>query len=179
MIRIEPVNLENIVRQMSLMPQNVERAARSAVRRTLRGGRQDISRKIGQRYTIKVSAVTKTLRITSSGLSGEITSRGGRNPLEKFKTRPKRRPKRPPAGGVFAQVVKGQGGNLPHAFLQRSGGVYERVGKKRFPIRRIKGPSAPGMLGNAVVAPDIQAKLAERLGINFAHEANAFLAGYR
>ena len=82
-----------------------------------------------------------------------------------------------PAGGVFAQNVRGQGGQILHAFLQRSGGVYERVGRSRFPIRQLKGPSAPGMLGNPVVGPFIEAKMATRLGINLEHELSAAMGG--
>lgn len=178
MITVEPVNLELIERQLSTIPGAVEKATKRSVKRTLQGGKQDISRKIRARYTIKTSEVTKTLEVTSSGMTGEITSNGGRNPLKLFKISPRKRPKIPPAGGVRAVVVKGQGDALKHAFLQKNGGVYERVGSSRFPIRALTGPSAPGMIGNENVAPEVVAKMQERLGINFAHEANAILGGF-
>ena len=178
-IHIEPPpNLDSVASRLAHIPGGLERAARQAVTRTLRGGRQDAARKIGQRYTIKVGEVTKTIRLKNSGLSGEMTSRGSRNPLKKFRIKPRSRPKRMPPGGVFAQNVKGQGGFIRHGFLQRSGNVYERVGRPRFPIRHLKGPSAPGMLGNPHVGPYIEQKMFERMQINLDHAMNAILGGF-
>lgn len=72
-----------------------------------------------------------------------------------------------PPGGVFANVVRGQGGMIRHAFLQRSGGVYERVGRPRFPIRQLKTVSLPGMASK--VGEKVIARMGERLGIELEH----------
>lgn len=178
-IRIDPPpDLKAKIQRLAMIPGALERGAKNAVRRTLRGGKQDASRKIAQRYTIKAGEVIKTIRLKQSGVSGEMSSRGGRNPLKKFHLRPRSRPRKMPPGGVFVQNVRGQGGNIRRGFLQRSGNVYERVGRPRFPIKQLKGPSAPGMLGNPIVGPYIEGKMFQRLQVNLDHELSAILGGF-
>ena len=168
-ITIEPPpDLQAKIQRLAMIPGALQRAGRQTVTRTLRGAKQDAARKIGQRYTIKVGEVTN--------LSGEMVSKGSRNPLKKFRLQPKKRPRRMPAGGVFVQNVRGQGGNLLHAFLQRSGNVYERVGRPRFPIKGLKGPSAPGMLSSPQVGPYIENKMFQRMQINLNHAVEAILS---
>ena len=177
MIRITTTGIEAAIAALSKSPSGLDRAIRSAVRRTLRGAKKDAGSKVKQRYTINAGEVIRTIRLSQSGYSGSMTSSGARNPLRKFNIRPRSRPRKMPPGGVFAQNVRGQGGMIHRAFLQRSGGVYERVGNPRFPIRQLKGPSAPGMLGNPVVGPFIEAKMYQRLGINLEHELSAAMGG--
>ena len=167
--------LEAAIAKLSQSPTGLDRAIKSAVRRTLRGAKKDAGTKVKQRYTINAGEVIKTIRLQQSGYSGAMTSSGSRNQLRKFNIRPKSRPRKMPPGGVFAQNVRGQGGMIRRAFLQRSGGVFERVGTSRFPIKQLKGPSAPGMLSNPIVGPWIEAKMAERRGINLDHELAFFL----
>ena len=177
--RIEPPkNLGDIILKLSRIKGGMERAAKNAVSRTLRGGRQDAVRRAGLRYTAPQSIVRSSITLRSSGLSGEMKSTGRRNPLEKFKHRPTRRPKRMPPGGVYAQIVRGQGGYLRHAFLMKNGGVYERTGKSRFPIRRLHSPSAPGMTAHPRVSAFVLAKMEERLAVNLSHSAAAVIGGY-
>lgn len=177
MFNVTYTGLDEAVAALSQSPNGLVKAVKSAVRRTLRGAKKDAGTKIKQRYTIAAGEVTKTIKLHQSGFSGAMTSSGSRNPLKKFNIRPRSRPRRMPPGGVFAQNVRGQGGQIYHAFLQRSGGVFERVSRARFPIRQLKGPSAPGMLGNPVVGPWIEAKMAQRLGINLEHELSAAMGG--
>ena len=154
---------------------NLERAVKSAIRRTFAGLKRDIGQKIKQRYTLASSNVTRTLQTRISGLSGTLTSTGAKIPVEKFRVKPRRRLKRQPAGGVFAENVRGQGGFIRRAFLQKSGGVYERTGRARFPIKRIKGPSAPSMLSSIPVSSFIEQKIEERLNKNLMHEIKFFV----
>ena len=178
-IRIEPPpDLESKIQRLAMTPGALEKAAKRAVGRTLRGGKKDAGTKVKQRYTIKAGEVIRTIKLAQHGLSGEMTSKGRKNPLPKFITRPRKRPRKMPAGGVFAQNIRGQGGNLLHAFLQKSGNVYERVGRSRFPIRHLKGPSAPGMLGNPHVGPHIENKMFQRLQVNLDHAIGAILGGF-
>ena len=76
-----------------------------------------------------------------------------------------------PPGGVYANVVRGQGGMIRRGFLQRSGGVFERVGAARFPIRQLKTVSLPGMASR--VGEHVESRMAQRLGI----EISAALGG--
>lgn len=173
-----PPNFESTMIRLAAIPGAMKKAATRAIRRTLRGGRQDAARKIGQRYTIAVGAVTRTIKIKVGGLEGEMLSRGSRHALKKFHIRPKKRPRRMPAGGQFVQNVRGQGGYLSHAFLGNNSGVVERVGASRYPLRLLTGPSSPGMLGNPIVGPYIENKMYERMKINLDHEANAIINGF-
>lgn len=167
--------LNEAIERLSRSPSGLDRAIRSAVRRTLRGGKKDAGTKVKQRYTIKAGEVIRTIKLRQSGFSGSMTSSGSRNPLKKFMIRPRSRPRKMPPGGVFAMNVIGQGGQIRRAFLMRSGNVFERVGRSRYPIKHITGPAAPQMLGNPVVGPWIEAKMYQRLGINLDHELAYFL----
>ena len=176
-IRIEPpANLQALINRVSMIPSGLERAATRAVRRTLRGGKQDASRKIAQRYTIRAGVVVKTIRLTQSGFSGEMSSRGGINPLRLFRLKPKSRPRKMPAGGVFVQNVKGQGGYIRKGFLTRGGNVVSRIGASRYPLRGHGGPSSPGMLSK--VGDEVSDKMFQRLTINLDHELSAVLGGF-
>lgn len=142
-----------------------------AVRRTLQDARQYGRDKVTQRYTARNAGNMGSQRLKASGLSGSLSIGGRRNQLKKFIISPRSRPKRMPAGGVYAQVVRGQGGQIRRAFLQRNGGVYERTGTSRFPIRQLKTISATGMW-KAVSSP-VVARMSARLGL----ELNAALGG--
>lgn len=170
--------LDEAIAKFSQTPNGLNRAVSSAIRRTLRGAKKDAGTKASQRYLIGSGEVTRTIRLRQSGFAGAMTSSGARNPLRKFNIRPRSRPRRMPPGGVFAQVVRGQGGMIRRAFLQRSGGVFERVGASRFPIRQLKTVAIPQMLSNVHVGPFIEAKMAHRLGINLEHELGAVLGGF-
>ena len=112
-----PRNIEPILRVLRTIPGGVEKAGADAVRRTIRGGRKDAAQKIKERYTIPYGIVMRTLKTRSSGLHGEMGSSGSRNPMEKFKITPKNRPRIMPPGGVFAEILRGGGGNIRRAFL--------------------------------------------------------------
>lgn len=179
MFTISSPNLDAAIRRLEKFNDDkLRRAIRSAIERTLRGAKQDAGSKVKSRYTINASHVIDTIRLKNSGLSGEMTSKGGRNKLSLFSLRPKTRPRRMPAGGVFVQNVKGQGGYIRQAFLQKNGEPYARVSTSRYPIRRFTGPAAPQMLGNKIVAPYIVAHMRERLEINLMHELNAVAGGF-
>lgn len=176
MFTVTVSGLEEAVARLSRSPTGLDRAIRSAVRRTLRGAKKDAGSKAAARYLVGAGEVLRTIKLSQSGFSGSMTSSGARNPLKKFRINPRTRLRRPPAGGVFAQVLRsGGGGMIRRGFLQRSGGVFERVGKPRFPIRQLRSVAVPQMLSNPVVGPFIEAKMSERLGINIEHELAYFL----
>lgn len=175
MITIEPVNVSEAAVRLSKFSGKLELATSRAIRRTLKGARQSASRKVASRYTIGSRAVMSTVSVQARGFEGEMKSRGSVIMLDRFRVRPKRRPRKMPAGGVRAEVVRGQGGQLRSAFLQRSGGVYERAGASRYPLRRIAGPSAPGMLSSPEVSRFIESRIEERFGVEFTHEAEFIL----
>ena len=176
-ITIEPVNLEPVLSALSRIPGGIERAARSAIRRTLKGGRKDAGTLTRRRYTLPAGVVTRSLSIKVSGMSGEMRSRGGRNPLEKAKTNPKGRI-RTRGRYIRAEVVRGQGGILPKAFRPHGAAIYERVGRTRYPIQRLTTVSAPGMVSHPSISEPIANKMSQRFSVNFLHEAAAVLGGF-
>lgn len=137
-----------------IQPGQLQRALRQAVMKTLRQAKRAAGEKISSRYTISATKVTKTIKLKSRGLNGSMTSTGGRHSLKEFQIHPRNRPKKMPPGGVFAMNVRGQGGYLRHAFIWTTH-VFERMGCTRLKIRKLTGPSAPGMLSNPHVAPFI------------------------
>lgn len=175
-----PRNINQIIRILSLFPEKMERAGADAVRRTLKGGRQDAARKIAARYTIKTGRVTETIKTYSKGLQGSMESKGSRINLREFLLKPKKRAKgRPqPPDGIFVQNVRGDGGNLFHAWNMFKGGIYQRVGPPRLPFHGFTGPAAPQMLGSKPVSSYIVDKMSERLGVNLDHAAQAVLGGF-
>ena len=112
MFRITVTGLDEAIARLSRSPSGLDRAIRSAVRRTLRGAKKDAGTKVKQRYTINAGEVIRTIKLKQSGFSGSMTSSGPRNQLKKFNIRPKSRPRKMPPGGVFAQNVRGGGGQI-------------------------------------------------------------------
>lgn len=175
MITIEPINLEPVIAALARVPGGIERAARNSIRRTLKGGRKDAGTLTRRRYTLPAGIVTGSLSIKVSGMSGEMRSRGERNPLEKAQTNPKGRIKRR-GRYIRAEVVRGQGGILPKAFRINGAAIFERVGGSRYPIQRLKTVAAPQMVGHPSISEPIADKMAQRFSINFLHEAAHILS---
>lgn len=184
MITVDASALDRAVIMLSGIPKAVDKAQKSAIKKTITGVRRFAAQKVKEDYTIQGKYVTRTLSTRFEGGTGVLKSRGGVNDLRYFKTNPKRVTKRRPKNGVFAQVRRDSGGaQLRHAFIAGMGsghvGVFEREGKSRFPIRKITGPSTPSMLSNPKVTEAIAGRMQERLEVNVEHEINAFLNGYR
>lgn len=171
------------------MPGAAEKALQTSIRKSIRGAKKDAVQKVKERYTIKPSYVTRTMKVTYRGLIASLVSKGPVNDLAYFRHNPGNPPKHRPPTGVYtyAEVVKGQGGTIAHAFVARmkSGhvGVFQRAGhgssNASLPIKKISGPSTPQMLGTPTVAEFIERKAQERMAENLDHEINAFLMGFR
>lgn len=183
MITVDASALNKAVVMLANIPGAAEKAEKSAIKKTVKGIRRFAAQKVKEEYTIQGKYVTRTLSTSFNGSTGELRSEGGVNDLRYFKTNPKNRTKRRSKNGVFVQVRRGEGGRLPHAFIagMDSGhiGVFERVGRSRFPIKKMTGPSTPSMLGNPKISEKIAEKMEERLNVNVEHEINAFLNGFR
>ena len=156
----------------------MQRAIRSGLRRTVKGLRQDTSRKLRERYTVQQRRMAGTLKISANGLTAKMESTGEPISLKFYKHSPRKRPKRRPANGVLAEVIRGQAHYLPGTFLTNSGGVLKRVGRSRLPVRGIGRASAPGALNSAPMSQFIMQRVNERLEKNISHEINAALHGF-
>lgn len=174
MITIEPVNIEPAINLLSRIPGGIEKATRRALKRTLKGGRRYAGTLARRRYTLPAGIVTRSLSVKVSGFSGELRSRGGRNPLEKAKVNPKGRI-RGRGRYIRAEVVRGQGDFLPKAFRPSGTAIFERVGRSRYPIMRLKTVAAPQMVGHPSISEPVADRLAQRFSIEFLHEASYIL----
>jgi len=57
-------------------------------------------------------------------------------------------------------------------------GVYRRVGKSRFPIKELYGPSVPQMVGSEIVMKQAENKAIETMDKRTDHEINRILEGH-
>lgn len=191
MIDIDPSVLKNAQDMLKGIPGAAQKAAKTAIRKTVRGAKQDAVRKVKERYTIQPGSISCTIdtAMSGGGLSGELRSKGRVNSLAAFKHNPRSVPKnRWPTGKyLYAQVIKGEGGTIAHAFLARmeSGhvGIFQRGDhgetNTSTPISELNGPSVPQMLESETICEFLQKRMGERLQSNMDHEVNAFLMGYR
>ena len=189
MIEIDHSALEKAQKMLQGMPGATEKAVKSAIAKSIRGARKDAVDKAKERYTIKQTYITRTMKVYYSADGAVLKSSGPVNDLSYFLHTPKSIPKhRPPAGQyLYSQVVRGEGGTIAHAFLagMKSGhtGVFQREGhgssNESLPIAKMAGPSTPQMLESPTVSEYIEQHAQERLEKNLDHEVNAFLMGYR
>lgn len=167
------MNINFTAESSGQLPQgNLIKAVSKALRATMKAAKKDAADAIKARY-IKPSIGTKALKYSVRGLTAELKSAGARNPLEKFKISPKKRKNPAPKSGVFAQVLKNGGGYIQKGFIQSNGGVYERTTAKRFPLRRFKSVSAPGMLKPTPIISKILSQLEKNMSTNLQKEIGA------
>lgn len=132
-----------------------------AIRATIKDGKTEGQSLVEQRYTARSMLRLGRVKSRTSGLSGKLTISGRSNLIKRFKLTPSTRPPHNPPGGLFVQVVKGQGGFLRHAFVNRRGVVLERTGKGRLPIRHLSTVSLPGAF--EFFGDKLESKMAKRL----------------
>ena len=144
---------------------DVEKAIRKALRESLKQLKKDAAAKMRQRYTAPAIG-TKPLKLRVAGLRGTLSTQGPRTPLNRFKTQPKGRLKKPPASGIFASVVRGQGDYLRSAFYARKV-IFQRTSKT---IEKLFTVSPPGMLSNRPVYSDVIKKLQVNFDKNLSKE---------
>ena len=153
------VNLEQAAAALNHIPGAVQKAVKSSARKTLQSARREAVQKVKQRYTSPIGLFTGSLQVKSSASGGSIKSTGSRNPLEKFKATPSGRITTR-GRYIKATVVKGQGGVLKKAFRKSSGAsIFERLGARRFPIKKLKSVAAPSMLNVAEVREPVMQKI--------------------
>lgn len=144
-------------------------AAARALNRTATTLRAEAARQISTQLGLKVSAVKRGLFINKAAkhaLVAQIVAVGKRGiPLRDL------HPRQTDSG------VTVRGGTLvpteyPHAFIVEALGrhVFERVGKKRLPIRRLYGASIPSAFSTAAVRQALNTIGAATWKKNFEHE---------
>jgi hypothetical protein len=179
-------NLRAAKRQLSGMEKLIQKATRSAINRATQRAKTETGRKVREKYVIKQGDAVKTLSVRPAGggsLKAEMTSKGSTIPLINFNTAPKKRNKNPPRV-LKAAVFRGKARKpIPGAFVatMSSGhtGVFKREGKKRLPIRELRGPAVPSMVGNEEVMEHVQNVYGEEMGKRLPHELDRLLGRLR
>ena len=126
----------------------LEKALYFAKNRALNTVKTELARGVPKRYDTKQKTIRDRTRVNKN--TGEVSVTGSPIRLFKFRVTPTS-PKRQ----LVTASVKRASKSLPNAFVQRMGnvttGVFERVGKSRYPIRQLYTVSAPQMAGNEEV----------------------------
>ncbi len=169
------------------MPGALKKATSTAIKKSINKAKNDATKKIQEKYTLLPQYIIRALkRITYvETLRAVLQARGRANDLAYFYHTPANVPEhRPPKGRyLFSQVIKGEGGHIPHAFLARmkSGhiGVFQRTSNESLPIEKKCGPSVPSMLGSPTIINYVADNATKNVNIFLKKEVEKFLMGYR
>lgn len=147
MIEVQIEGIE-IFDQLKNSDKQLEKALYFAKNRALNTVKTELAKGVPKRYDTKQKTIRDRTRVNKN--TGEVSVTGSPIRLFKFRVTPTS-PKRQ----LVTASVKRASKSLPNAFVQqmRNGtiGVFERVGKSRYPIRQLYSVSAPQMAGNEEV----------------------------
>ena len=158
------------------------KAMARAINRAIQGARTAASKSIRKVYRVKAGDIRQTMtlrRATPARLEASVTSVGRKLPLFAFAPRPSK----PGTGGkgrphLTVSVRKGRRTKHRRAwigtFLSRLQ-VAMRTSSKRFPVRMLKGPAIPQMLGVPDVIAEVELVATERLDQRIDHEIRVLL----
>lgn len=182
-VTIDDKHFERASKLLQGVPEGLEKATLNALNRTLTATRAEAVREIGKTYDIKSKTIRDTMSIQKANintLSGSVISRGSPIPLINFKVNP-RTPSPKRKKQTFVSIKK-SGAYLEGAFVAEMPsdhiGVYERLGKRRLPIRQLYGPSAPQMMKEDGVMEAIQKKAHDTVLERLEHETIRLLGRY-
>ena len=135
------------------MSSSLRPALNDVIRKVLTKAKPQVRSLVKTRYTYK-GAVSPKVRITGS--SGTLTVSGRRNRIQRFQyKRPSKKRQ------MYAEVVRGQGGTIPRAWLWRGRGTYyRRLTEARRPIKSIYGPSVGEMAGKE---PEVATRIIDHI----------------
>ncbi|MBD3878215.1 MAG: hypothetical protein SR1Q5_00815 [Quinella sp. 1Q5] len=160
LIRILPSGHKEVVQ--TLDPSRIKPRLTAAIRKALKEGKSLGDKEVKARYIRDLKPMGK-IRSRAAGLMGYLKISGSRNLIKRFRVTPSTRPPHRPLGGLFVQIVRGQGGMLPHAFIGK-GDVWERTGRERHKIHRLTTVSLPGGWGR--VSAKVEEAIARHLEKN-------------
>lgn len=147
MIEVQIEGIE-IFDQLKNSDKQLEKALYFAKNRALNTVKTELARGVPKRYDTKQKTIRDRTRVNKN--TGEVSVTGSPIRLFKFRVTPTS-PKRQ----LVTASVKRARKSLPHAFVAQMSnghiGIFERVGKSRYPIRQLYSVSAPQMAGNEEV----------------------------
>lgn len=147
MIEVQIEGIE-IFEQLKNSDKQLEKALYFAKNRALNTVKTELARGVPKKYDTKQKTIRDRTRVNKN--TGEVSVKGSPIRLFKFRVTPTS-----PRKQLVTASVKRASKSLPNAFVQqmRNGtiGVFERVGKSRYPIRQLYSVSAPQMAGEQEV----------------------------
>lgn len=147
MIEVQIEGIE-IFDQLKNSDKQLEKALYFAKNRALNTVKTELAKGVPKKYDTKQKTIRDRTRVNKD--AGEVSVKGSPIRLFKFRVTPTS-----PRRQLVTASVKRASKSLPNAFVQqmRNGtiGVFERVGKSRYPIRQLYSVSAPQMAGNEEV----------------------------
>lgn len=139
--------------------------------------------KIQKTYIVKkkVKSRIKIVKASLRKLSASVETQGRPNALPYFKIRAHQKPVRKGSAPAKAQVMKdGSLKPIDKAFVatMKNGhkGVWQRLTKKREPLKQLYGPGASQMLANKKVTSDMEKEMEKRFEKEVEKEAGKVFA---
>lgn len=130
--------------------ENARKACVMAGKRAATAARAAGSRQIRSIYTMKAADVKAKARIKGTGDGAVIEIKGATEPVTKYRAAKRK-------SGIFVSVKRGGMKKVERSFAIGTRFVA-RVGRERFPIKGLYGPSVPQLYGN----PDVMKTMEER-----------------
>lgn len=174
-------NLKQANRSLKQMDKAVRRAYISAINRASQRAKTETGRKVRERYIVKQKEVVETITIRKAQgnvMRAVLTSKGHTVPLIRFGVTPRRRLNRAPKALKAAVLRGGPKKPIPGAFIAQTGrhtGVFERVGKRRLPIKELRGPAVPSMASNEEVRNHVNDTYGTEMQKRLPHELDRTL----
>ncbi len=186
-IKFDEQRLKEIQRLLREIPNALPKVMSRGINRTTTSARAEIVKRIAAEITLKQKVIKKSIRTEKAtitrwmakillGLAAlgikagtHLGRKEGRVPLIYFKASQRKKGKRK----LTYQIKPGEkesfsGKPLPFiATMKTFRGVFRRVGKERFPVEHIYGPSVGGVFeGTAGIAAEVQQSAGEKLEKN-------------
>ena len=171
--------LERASKRLSEVPGGVEKALMRAINHETSKLKTLLKKRVREHYSILDRDVEKTLSVskaTRSNLEAEIVSRGPALGLHHYRYSPKGEDTTGANRKRVRVSVRREGGMKPlgQAFVWR-GKIMQRVGKDRFPVEKLSGPSIPSIIGNPEIAEGIEEMADEMIADRIDHEVKNIL----
>lgn len=185
-VKVEVSGINEIINVLGRYEAELPACISRAINCSLEMAKAEQIRKTMEIYYVKKNKLSSTINVfksTKSSLKGKITSGGRPIGMDHFLLNPKTRAKsgrKMVTGAIKRDGIK----NLPNAFIayysgklgafKRVNGFKEIQGKrkiiKRQKIDRLRGPSAPQMLGNLSILEYLQGYTDEKFRMRLDHE---------
>lgn len=164
-------------------PNKARNAIRMSINRIATRMRTELAREAAHDYFVKIGDVKSSIKLTkakNANLTAFISSAGRPIPLIKFRVTPiKVQYKGRRNRKIKVRVRRdSSGARMDRAFVAFMGStmnVFERKGKKRFPVKKLYGPAVPQMLRSEDVMDKVTKKAQDDLNSEITRQLNRLL----